>query len=187
MKPVDRRRPPLFRVGLIKKSEHEHLLMADIHHIITDGTSAQVFEKEFMALYAGEELPPLRLQYKDYSQWQNKLMKSGKIKGQENYWLKQLEGEVPILNLPTDYPRPAVRQSDGAVVFFEVRNDLFERVKHLTSETGTTLYIVLLSTYYILLSRLAEQEDIVVGTPIAGRTHSDLQNIVGLFVNMLIM
>jgi len=187
VKPFDMRRPPFFRVGLIKKNEHEHLLMIDMHHIITDGTSAQVIEKEFMALYKGEELPPLRLQYKDYSQWQNKLMESGEIKRQESYWLKQLEGELPVLNLPTDYPRPAVRQSDGAVVFCEVRNDLLERVKHLASETGTTLYIVLLSTYYILLSRLAEQEDIVIGTPISGRTHSDLQNIVGLFVNMLIM
>jgi bacitracin synthase 3 len=187
MKPFDLTRPPLLRVGLLQKSEDKHVFMIDMHHIITDGTSLIVFRKEFQALYAGEELPPLKFQYKDYSKWHTKLMASEEMKKQENYWLKQLEGEIPILDLPTDFPMPSVQNLDGDMIPFEIDGDLYEKIKRLAAKTGVTLYIVLLSIYTLLLSKLSEQEDIVVGTTIAGRTHSDLQNIVGFFINMLVM
>ncbi len=178
---------PLLKVGVIKVQKDKHILMYDMHHIISDGTSIGILIKEFSKLYAGENLSPLRVQYKDFSEWQNKLFIGEGIKLQEEYWLEQLKGEIPVLNLPTDYQRPAVQSFEGDTIHFKVDMELTEKLRKLSKDTGTTMYMVLLSTFNVMLSKYSGQEDIIVGSPIAGRPHTDLENIIGMFVNTLAM
>ncbi len=178
---------PLLRVGLIKVQSNKHILMFDMHHIISDGVSMGILVEEFSKAYAGEELTPLRIQYKDFSEWQNALFRSDSIKAQEDYWIKQFEGEIPVLNLNTDYQRPAVQSFEGDSIQLEVDKELTNKLRQIAKDTGSTMYMVLLSTFNILLSKYSGQEDIIVGSPIAGRPHADLDNIIGMFVNTLAM
>jgi bacitracin synthase 3 len=187
IRPFDLSRPPLLRIRLLKFAPQGYLLMVDIHHIITDGVSTQLFLKELLALYAGEELEPVKFQYRDYSEWQNRLIASGEIKKQEEYWLSQFEGNIPHLELPLDYPRRQEPRAECDAVRFEIPPGLTSQVKTLCEETETTPYMVLLAVYDILLARYCDQDDIVVGSAIAGRKHIDLKNIMGMFVNMLVM
>jgi amino acid adenylation domain-containing protein/FkbM family methyltransferase len=188
VRPFDLSRAPLLRVGLMK-IEETHILMVDMHHIITDGYSQKIFTHDFTGLYKGNELPELRLQYKDYSAWQNRL--SGKekqsLKKQEEYWVREfgVQSEIPVLNLPTDYPRPLIQSFEGAIANFEI--DIMETrlLKTLALDEQGTLYMVLLAIYEIFLSKISSQEDIVIGTPVAGRRHEDIESVIGMFVNTL--
>jgi len=181
----DLTRPPLFRVGLIRLDTERHILMLDMHHIISDGISFSIFIKDFMALYRGETLGPLKLQYKDFAHWQQNLINSGQMKKQEDYWLERFKGEIPGLNLPVDYPGKTVESSEGDTIFSHMKPSLTNAVNQLLIQTGTTLNMVLLAVYNILLSRYTGQEDIIVGSLTTGRNHVDLQNIIGLFLNSL--
>jgi len=183
----DLEKAPLFRVGLIDVSDNEQVFMFDIHHIISDGISMQILMKEFYDYYEGREPESVKLQYKDFSEWQNSLIEKGVIKKQEEYWRGVFEGEIPVLDLPTDYPRPTYQNFDGDRVIVFADYALKEDIMRLSSETGTTLYMLLLAAYNVLLYRLTGQEDIIVGSPIAGRPHADLENIIGVFINTLAM
>ena len=185
IRPFDLRQAPLLRVGLIRTCENRHYLVFDMHHIIADGVSMTILTKEFMATYAGEELREQRIGYKDFSQWQNEYLKSKQMQSQEQYWLEQFSGELPVLDLPLDYVRPAVQSFKGDSLEFTVNRELTEKLNSLASVTGTTLYMVLLSAVKILLAKYTGQGDIIVGTDIAGRSHADLENIIGMFVNTL--
>ncbi|MCP5107306.1 MAG: amino acid adenylation domain-containing protein, partial [bacterium] len=185
IRPFDLSCPPLLRVGLAQTGEDRHLLVFDMHHIVSDGVSAALLVKEFMTLYRGETLPPLPLQYRDFTLWQNDLTGSGVIKKQGVYWQGQLEGDIPLLNLPTDFPRPAVQQFAGNSIPFNMEEKETEASARLALETGSTLYMVLFAVFNLFLSKLTGREDIVVGTPVAGRRHPDLENIIGMFVNIL--
>ena len=185
IKPFDLSRAPLLRVGLIKIGEEKYLLILDMHHIVSDGISHQVLTKDFIRLYAGEKLPPLKLQYHDYSQWHNKEMASGAVKQQEDYWLKVFQGNIPVLKGITDNPAPPGLNFEGDTVFFEIREELSIKMKQLAAKSRTSLYILLLAIFNIMLFKYTGQEDIVIGTSVAGRTHADLQRVIGLFVNML--
>lgn len=187
VKPFDLSKPPLCRVGLLSLSEEKHILMFDMHHIISDGTSLTILVNEFIKLYNGENLPELRIQYRDYAEWQNKILNTDTIKNQEEYWLKQFDGEIPVLNMPTDYPRPFKKSFEGGRIHFGLESEYYEKLKNLAYETGTTLYMVLLAAYNVILSKYTSQEDIIVGSPIAGRPHADLSGIVGVFINTLAM
>jgi amino acid adenylation domain-containing protein len=187
VRPFDLSTAPLLRLILIKLENEKHLLGVDIHHITADGTSMDILVKDFALLYRGEKLPALRVRYRDYSQRQNRLLKSGVIKEQEEYWLSRFKGDLPYLDMPTDYPRPETRRFDGNVIGFELGRELTARTRKLVLETGTTLYMVLMAVCSILFSKYAGQQDIVVGSSISGRNHADLQNIIGMFVNMLPM
>jgi amino acid adenylation domain-containing protein len=176
---------PLLRVGLAELEKERHLLLVDMHHIISDGTSIAIVKKELSELYGGKALPGLRLQYKDYSRWQSRQMETEAVKRQGTYWLSQFEGEIPALNLGTDFPRPPIHNFQGDRVFFEIDGQLTSKTKEAVSQTDSTLYMVLLAVLNILLFKYTEQEDIVVGVPIVGRPHVDMQNIIGMFVNML--
>ncbi|MCP4157026.1 MAG: amino acid adenylation domain-containing protein, partial [bacterium] len=195
---------PLLRVGLLKIAEEtgkpakagpeekpetgndgNYILMVDMHHIISDGTSMTILVREFMALYQGETLPPLRLQYKDYAAWQNRQEAEGQMQEKAAYWKGEFDGEVPVLELPTDYQRPAVQSFKGRIISFTLDAKEAKALKEKASEKDVTVYMLLLAIYTIYLAKLSGQEDIVVGTPVAGRRHSDLQNIVGMFVNTL--
>ena len=144
-----------------------------------------VFVKEFISLYDGEELPPPRVEYKDFSRWQDNGKRKESWVHQEKYWLKEYAGQIPILNLPTDYPRPLVQNFEGNTLEFEIGKEQFRRLIQLARGAGVTLFMLVLAIYNVLLSKLSGQEDIVVGTPVAGRNHAELQNIIGLFINTL--
>lgn len=187
IKPFDLGKAPLLRAGLIKVEENKHILMYDMHHIIADGMSVSILAKEMVDFYKGESLPKLRVQYKDFSEWQNKMLKLDHINKQEKYWLNTFSGELPVLNLPLDYKRPPVKSFEGDNISFEVDKELAKSLYAITKETGVTLYMLLLAAYNTLLYKYTGQEDIIVGLPIAGRNHADLQDIIGMFVNTLAM
>jgi tyrocidine synthetase-3 len=187
VRPFDLSTAPLLRVRLVKLRKEKYFLVIDMHHIISDGVSGSIFSNELMALYAGQELPPLTLQYKDYSHWQNNLFAGSEIKRQEEYWLKRFEGDIPRLNLPLDYPEPSICDTRCDVYPFHIPAALTAKAGEFIKKTGSTPYILLLAVYTILLSRYCGQEDIIVGSAVAGRRHPDLQNIMGVFINMLVM
>jgi acyl carrier protein len=187
IQPFDLTRLPLLRVGFIKLAENYHILMMDMHHIISDGVSESILIKDIVNLYKGEELLPLRLRYKDFSEWQNTLLDSGKIKKQEEYWLNRFKGDIPVLRIPTDFPRKTLQNFEGEDLFFSIDFELTKAFNVLTAKYGTTLYITLLAVFSILLSKYTDQSDIIIGSPTAGRLYADLDNVVGMFVNVLLM
>jgi hypothetical protein len=188
IRPYDLRRPPLFRIRLVKlnRLKDTYLLLYDTHHIISDGVSLGIFTKEINGLYAGRVLPPVPVQYKDFTLWHEKLLKSDLLKTQKEYWLKKFQGkEIPIIHLPADHQRPPVFQFDGGVVKQRLTLKRAAAIHQLARKIGATLYQVLFSVFYVLLARLTGQEDLVVGTPTAGRRHADLYGVMGIFVNTL--
>jgi tyrocidine synthetase-3 len=185
VRPFNLETPPLLRVALASKQEGKSLLMVDTHHIVSDGISQQVLMEEYVSLASGSALPPSRLQYKDYANWQNSERTRQRIKRQESYWLKVFEGEIPVLNLPTDFLRPTIQSFAGGSLSFEIEAEETGALRRLCRDEGVTLYMVLLALFNVLLSKLSGSEDIVVGTPVAGRRHPDLEKIMGMFVNTL--
>ncbi|QHJ94680.1 Plipastatin synthase subunit C [Bacillus subtilis] len=185
IKPFDLSQAPLFRAQIVKVSDERHLLLVDMHHIISDGVSVNILIREFGELYNNRKLPALRIQYKDYAVWQEGFKTGDAYKTQGAYWLKQLEGELPVLDLPADHVRPPVRSFAGDKVSFTLDQEVASDLHKLARENGSTLYMVLLAAYTAFLSRLSGQEDIIVGSPIAGRPHKDLEPILGMFVNTL--
>ncbi|MBD8499799.1 non-ribosomal peptide synthetase [Paenibacillus arenosi] len=185
MQPFDLYNGPLFRARLLHISNEEHLMLVDMHHIIADGTSIGVLVEEFSRLYGEETLPDLRIQYQDYAVWQQEQAQNGRLDKQEQYWLCQFGGELPVLSLPLDHPRPQMQSFEGDTLVLYLDTDLRERIHKLAADTGTTLYMVMLAAYTVLLAKYSGQEDIVVGTPTAGRPHADLEQMVGMFVNTL--
>ena len=159
--------------------------MVDMHHIISDGISMGIMIREFMALYNDEALPATNLQYKDYAAWQHSENQQTRIREQQAFWLKAFADEVSPLQLPTDYPRPINRDFAGDCLRFELSQQEYEQLKALCEKEGVTMFMILISIFSILLSKLGNTEDLVIGTPTAGRPHPDLDNMIGLFVNTL--
>jgi non-ribosomal peptide synthetase component F len=186
IRPFDLSQAPLWRVGLVQTTGSRHVLIVDMHHIITDGTSVDILIREFVSLYRGEELPPLKIQYKDFAQWQYKGLTGGKLERQEKYWMNRLSGRLPLLDIPTDYPRPQIRGSGGDKAADRMEKESYRALKSMMRETGTTLFMMLLSAYNILLSKYSGQQDIIIGVPNAGRNHPGLDNIIGIFVETLV-
>ncbi|MEK5235961.1 condensation domain-containing protein [Paenibacillus sp. FSL L8-0470] len=176
---------PLLRAGLLRLSEERHWLMWDIHHIVSDGVSMNLLVSDFMAAYGGVELAPLRIQYKDYAVWQQGTLEVEQMRAHEAYWLSAYAEETPVLELPTDRRRPAVPSSEGRQVHAQISADVAEGLKQIAAETGATLYMVLLAAYNVWLHKYTRQSDIVVGTPVSGRTHGDTEPMIGMFVNTL--
>jgi len=179
--------PSLMRVRLIKLSETRYLFLVNIHHLIADGFSWGILTRELIRLYKGEELPGLKIRYRDFSQWQNQWLKGKEYKKQEDYWLKQFPGEPPVLNLQTDYPRPSRQNFKGRSSCFEIVGKTFQALKALAAMENASFFMVLLTILNTLLYRYTphQQEDIVIGTIIAGRELGELQNVIGLFINTL--
>ncbi len=184
-KPFDLNKPPALRVGVIRLSEQEHILLYDLSHIIADGTSLIILMQEFHALYLGQELPDLNLQYRDFSEWQVKLFQSERIAKQEDFWLSEFAGELPQLSLPTDRQRPAFLEYAGDSTELQIRSDIAARARQLSADSDTTMFMLMFAVYNVLLGRLTGQEDIIVGVPTTGRHHADLANIIGMFINTI--
>lgn len=185
VRPFDLSRPPLLRLGIIKSSDGKHILMVDMHHIISDGVSLNILIEDFMALSAGGRLPELKLHYKDFTQWKNALAESGELKKQEEFWVREFAGEIPELRLPTDFKRPELQSFEGGAYAFSIGANETGGLKELARKEGATLFMIFLAIYNVLLSKLCGQEDITVGTGLAGRRHIDLERIIGMFVNTL--
>lgn len=183
VRPFDLSSAPLLRAGCIHVDEDETVFVLDIHHIVTDGISMNIIMEELAALYAGMEPDSPAISYKDYAVWHEESHRSGDMRTLQQYWLQRLGGELPVLNLPADYPRPPVQDFSGSRLCFTIPPALTERLKAAAEHQGATLFMLLLAAYHVLLSKLTEQEDIVIGTPVAGRNHPDLERVVGMFVN----
>ncbi len=184
IQPFDLEKGPLLRVGLIEGVER-NLLLIDLHHIIADGVSMMILIQEFVQLYSGQLLSELTIQYRDYAYWQSQRQLSVELKKQEEYWVEAFSGELPVLNLPTDYPRPSVKGYAGEVYSFVLDQDLTARLKRLALETTTTLFMILLAAYTIFLAKYSDLEDVIVGTSTAGRFHNELEGVIGIFLNTL--
>ena len=187
VRPFDLSKLPLFRVGLIKELNNHYTLLLDLHHIIADEISTAVFKRDFLALYNGEEPSPLKLQYKDYSQWKNRENQREILKKQEQYWLGQFEDNIPVLNIPNVLSVDGELNFKGDTFEFTIEPTLNTAIKKCILGFGTTLNIFLLAVYNVLLAKYTAQDDILVGTVIAGREHPDLFDMIGFFVNMLAM
>ncbi len=185
VRPFNLEEAPLMRVGFIELGADEHILIVDMHHIITDGTSLAITRREFMSLYAGEKLLPLKIQYKDFSEWQNSPEQQEKLEQQEKYWLEQFAEKPPVLNLPYDFDRPAMPKQVGKVEVFEISQEEASQLYKILLDQEVTMYMLLLAIYNIFLARLSGLEDIVVGSPTAGRIHADLEPLIGMFINTL--
>jgi NAD(P)-dependent dehydrogenase (short-subunit alcohol dehydrogenase family)/acyl carrier protein len=179
--PFDLEQAPLFRANLVKIDEQRSILLMDTHQLIIDGTSAGVFNSEFITLLMGKELPPLSLQYKDYARWQHDRLLSGDMKAAEEYWLQQLKDPPLPVKLPVDFPGPAAPSFDGFPVWFGIDEDLLRRLRELVRETGATMFMIWMAAYMVLLHKYSGQEDIIVGNRIANRPHTDLEHMVGKF------
>ena len=185
VKPFDLSKDLPFRVGVVAIAEEENILMVDMHHIISDGVSQGVLIKDFMAVYNNDELPALRLQYGDFAEWQQSEEQKAVIGRQKEFWLKEFSDKPEPLELPMDFARPSVKSYAGKVADFEIGKAGLDALKAIAETEKTTMFMVLLAVYNILLHKLTGKEDIVIGTPSSGRTHEALDPIIGMFVNIL--
>jgi len=182
---------PLLRVKLLRMSVDEHVLLCTLHHIVSDGWSRGVLTRETVRLYkafkagAPSPLPELEIQYADYAVWQREWLQGEALQEQIDYWKKQLADVPAVLDLPTDYPRPAVRGYRGAYFPFSLSPSLSAELKAVSRREGVTLFMSLLAVFQVLLSRYSGQSEIVVGTPIANRTRTETEGLIGFFVNTL--
>ncbi|ASW74386.2 hypothetical protein IQ37_04790 [Chryseobacterium piperi] len=185
---------PLIRASLLKRGNHERIFFLSMHHIIGDGWSTEVLVSEVVENYnkylSGEynedlKRPPLSIQYKDYAVWLYEEMEGEKYQRAETYWLKQLEGELPVLELPNFNPRPFVQTYNGSNIAYRFSSDFTEKLKTYSGHQGVTLFMTLMAGIKALLYRYTGQHDMIVGTPIAGREHPDLEKQIGLYLNTL--
>lgn len=183
--PFDLTVAPLFRFGIIKLSDQEHILILDMHHIITDGISKNVLINDFLTFYNGKELPDLKLQYKDYAEWQQSESEQQRIIKQKEFWLNQFSDDIPVLELPLDYLRPTHKNNTGDYVEFSLGIEETSALKTLIEKQNVSMFALLLSVFNVVLSKLSNQEDIIIGTSMSGRLHTDLEGILGMFVNVL--
>jgi amino acid adenylation domain-containing protein len=190
-RPFDLRRGPLLRVKFFRLAPEEHVLVLTMHHIVADLWSMAVAVQEMMALYqafragAPPALPELPIQYADYATWQRKKLEGDALAKDLAYWKKALEGAPPVLELPTDRPRPAVQTSRGGSRPFELPGSLASQVRALSQREGATPFMTLLAVFQVLLHRYSNQDDVVVGTPIANRSRPEIERLIGFFVNTL--
>ncbi|OYE02705.1 non-ribosomal peptide synthetase [Nostoc sp. 'Peltigera membranacea cyanobiont' 232] len=192
-KPFNLAKGLLVRATLLCLSGEEHVLLVTMHHIITDGWSCNVFLRELSTLYAAfstnlpSPLPELPIQYTDFAIWQRDRIQGEFLATQLNYWQQQLKGELPVLQLPTDRPRPKVTTFSGAKQYFTLSKALTDVLRQLSQQEDATLFMSLLAAFNILLYRYTDQEDILIGSPIANRNRAELEGMLGLFVNTLVL
>ncbi len=191
--PFDLNRGPLLRVKLLRLGEQEHVVLLTMHHIVSDGWSVGVLIKEVGTLYAayvaGEESPlaELPIQYADFALWQRAYLQGEVLEQQLGYWRRQLSEAPRLLELPSDHPRPAVRSFRGAVERFELDQELSEKLRALSQRESVTLFMLLLAVFKVLLMKYSGQADLVIGADVANRNRAETENLIGFFVNMLVL
>ena len=183
----------LLRVKLLRLDGEDHVILLTFHHIVSDGWSTDILIREVAALYTAfcagrpSSLPQLPIQYADFALWQRQWLEGEALNNQLAYWQQQLTGELPILQLPTDRPRPTVQTYAGKTLSFIFPNSLTEELKSLSKQEGVTLFMTLLAGFKTLLYRYTGQADILVGSPIANRNRTEIENLIGFFVNTLVL
>lgn len=185
--PFDLGKAPLMRVQLIKKSEQKYILIFDIHHIIFDGASIGILIKDLLRLYFGQPLPELKIQYKDYVHWFNKRLDSISMKKQEKYWVEWLQGDLPKSVIPYTRRPHQPRTYTARSLWFHIPPEQTRSLSKIANRNNTTLYVVLLSVLGLLMSVYTGEEKIVIGTPVVGRNHKELENLIGSFINTLVI
>ncbi|HKE57719.1 MAG TPA: condensation domain-containing protein, partial [Pyrinomonadaceae bacterium] len=189
--PFDLARGPLFRATLFQLSDDDHILFFALHHIISDGWSVGVMMRELVAIYEaalkgeGSPLSEPSIQYADFAVWQRHQLQEAVLNQQLQYWKEQLTGAPPILELPGDWARPAVQSFRGAHLYLTFPETLTNDLKQLSESAGATLFMTVLAAFGVLLKRYTGQQDMVVGSALAGRNHTDLESLIGFFTNML--
>ncbi|HVH13729.1 MAG TPA: condensation domain-containing protein, partial [Longimicrobium sp.] len=184
---------PLLRATLVRMAEGEHVLFLALHHIVSDGWSTGVLARELSALYAAfsadapSPLAPLPIQYADYAAWQRARLTGDVLDAQLAWWRERLAGAPPLLEIPTDRPRPRVADSRGGSVPFALDAEATGALRRLSRREGATLFMTLLAGWQLLLSRYAGGDDVSVGTPVAGRGRVETEGLIGLFVNTLVL
>ncbi|MFC4154740.1 condensation domain-containing protein, partial [Massilia aurea] len=192
-KPFDLEHAPLMRCSIFRLRPDEHLVHFTIHHIIADGWSMAVLIKEFVRTYAAlmdtasAPLPPLTLQYSDFVRWQRQWLTEKRVSDQLAYWSAQLNGAPPLLDLPTDRPRPAVSLKNGAIIEMSVPSDLDFSLDLYSKDERTTVFMVFATALKILFARYTGQDDICIGTTVAGRTRAEFEPLIGLFLNTIVL
>ena len=191
--PFDLAAGPLFRTTLLRLDGEEHVLLLSTHHIVSDAWSMGVLFRELSALYGaymrGAESPlaALPVQYADYAVWEREQLRGEALDRQLAYWKDRLAGAPAVLALPADHPRPAVKTYRGAHVRFEVSRERLDQLRAVGRGEGATLYMVLLASFQVLLARYSGSDDIVVGSPVAGRTRREVEELIGFFINPLVL
>jgi len=191
--PFDLERGPLLRASLLRLAEDDHVLVLTVHHVVSDGWSTPIMVEELVRFYeafsTGSEanLPPLPIQYADYAVWQRQWMEAGEQARQLAYWQAQLGSEQPVLALPMDRARPAVRSNQGAKVGFDLAPSLVRDLNSLAQQQGVTLFMLLLASFQTLLHRYSRQDDIRVGVPVANRNRVETERLIGFFVNTQVL
>ncbi|MGL4697488.1 amino acid adenylation domain-containing protein [Enterococcus larvae] len=185
IQPFDLARAPLLKAAIVRLKDAD-LLFFDIHHIVFDGLSQEIFMRELAVLYNNQKIMQPKLQYKDFAKWQNSLLEHGKLKKQEDFWLKKFESDLPDSAIFTDYPPSKIYQFIGNQISFCIPDELRKKIIKLIEKTEVTPFMLYLSAFTVLLSKYTMKEDVVVGMPVSGRVHPDLRNIIGAFVNTLV-
>ncbi|MGD1704335.1 amino acid adenylation domain-containing protein [Dapis sp. BLCC M229] len=191
--PFDLEQAPLLRAKILQLEEQKQILLLNVHHIAFDGWSRGILRQELSAIYqafsSGKPSPlaELPIQYADYAAWQRQWLQGEVLETQLNYWKQQLSGELPVLELPLDYPRPRVQTFTGGKKSCQLSQELTSSLKELSRQESVTLYMTLLAAFKVLLSRYSGQSDIIVGTPIANRDRTELEGLLGFFVNTLVL
>jgi Condensation domain/Phosphopantetheine attachment site len=191
--PFDLAQGPMLRVKLLRLSDEEHVVLLTMHHIVSDGWSLGVLIKEVATLYEayskGHESPltELPIQYSDFALWQRGWLQGEELERQLAYWRKQLGGVLPVLELPTDRVRPAVPSYRGAQLSFRLSPEVSAGLKELSRREGVTLFMTLLAAFQTLLHRYSGQEEILVGTAIANRNYRETEELIGFFINQLVL
>ncbi|MCW6008140.1 amino acid adenylation domain-containing protein, partial [Micromonospora sp. CPCC 205371] len=191
-RPFDLGAGPLIRATLLRLAPDDHVLALTTHHVVSDQWSTEILRRELAALYeaaltgGADPLPALPVQYADFAVWQRAWLSGEVLDGQLAYWRDQLAG-LPVLELPTDRPRPPVRSTDGAVTRFAVSGPVADRLRAVSRDAGATMSMTLLAAFSVLLGGYCDTEDVVVGTPVANRNRAEIEGLVGFFVNTLVM
>ena len=192
-RPFDLAHGPVMRTSLLRLAEHEHVLLLTSHHIVSDAWSAEILFRELGALYDGfvsgrpSPLTPLPIQYADFAEWQREWLQGAVLEEQLAYWKKQLAGVNDVLALPTDRPRPPVQTFRGAYKSLTLPGILSDQLAEISRRHGVTTFMTLLAAFAVLLARYTGQEDIVVGSPIAGRNRQEIEGLIGFFLNTLVL
>ena len=177
--------PPLLRVKLIKTEAEVHYLFIDVHHIVSDGFSHQILKNDFMKLYSGETLEPLRIHYKDYAEWQYDTSVKEHFKEQEAFWLDQFKEIPPALKLPFDFEKTNTTESIGRSYTAILDKTETHKLRAISKQDGYSMFVLLFSVYNMFLSKICNIQELVVGIPVLGRRHADLEKIIGVFINTL--
>lgn len=191
VRPFDIEQGPLFRILLITLAEDEHILFTNMHHIITDGWSGDIFIQELITLYQAQiagtdlDLPPLPIQYADYAVWQRSWLDEELLHKQLGYWKEQLADAPTVIELSGDRPRPLVPTYQSQTLAYQIGPELVQKLEELSRQNGATLFMTLLSAFGVLLHRYSRQDEVVIGSPVTNRNHPDLEGVIGFFVNTL--